>query len=204
MARPDDSPTRPPRLAAVRDTAPPRSRTVRELDWSLLMARAQNGDADAYRRLLHEVAPYVRQLARRALDSTAEAEDTVQETLLTLHAVRHTYDPLRPFGPWLVALAQRRIVDAQRRQGRRRAREVPLEDEHDIAAEEIAPGTDAQTLERALGSLPESQRQAVRLLKLRELSLKEAAAASGMSAGALKVAMHRALASLRRALKGKP
>ena len=56
----------------------------------------------------------------------------------------------------------------------------------------------------ALGSLPESQRQAVRLLKLRELSLKEAAAASGMSVGALKVTMHRALASLRRSLKGKP
>jgi RNA polymerase sigma-70 factor (ECF subfamily) len=40
------------------------------------------------------------------------------------------------------------------------------------------------------------------LLKLQELSLKEASAVSGLSIGALKVATHRAMASLRRALGG--
>jgi DNA-directed RNA polymerase specialized sigma24 family protein len=40
------------------------------------------------------------------------------------------------------------------------------------------------------------------LLKLRELSLKEASAATGLSTGALKLATHRAIASLRRALRG--
>jgi RNA polymerase sigma-70 factor (ECF subfamily) len=50
--------------------------------------------------------------------------------------------------------------------------------------------------------LPPGQRQAVELLKLRELSLKEASALTGMSIGALKVATHRAIASLRRTLRG--
>jgi len=44
------------------------------------------------------------------------------------------------------------------------------------------------------------QQQAIRLLKLKEMSLKEAATASGMSITSLKVAPHRALASLRKVL----
>ena len=47
---------------------------------------------------------------------------------------------------------------------------------------------------------PPGQRQAIKLLKLDEMSLKEAAIASGMSIAALKVATHRALATLRKAL----
>ena len=47
-----------------------------------------------------------------------------------------------------------------------------------------------------------TERQAVELLKLRDLSLKEASALTGMSVGALKIATHRAIASLRRALQG--
>ncbi|MGT2467816.1 sigma factor (plasmid) [Mesorhizobium atlanticum] len=42
-----------------------------------------------------------------------------------MHSIRHTYDPARPFGPWLVAIANRRFVDRLRRQGRTRARETP-------------------------------------------------------------------------------
>ena len=48
--------------------------------------------------------------------------------------------------------------------------------------------------------LPPGQRQAVELLRLKEMSLKEASAASGQSVGALKVAMHRAGKSLREIL----
>ncbi|MGT2467815.1 hypothetical protein ACVOMV_27650 (plasmid) [Mesorhizobium atlanticum] len=44
------------------------------------------------------------------------------------------------------------------------------------------------------------QRQAIRLLKLREMSLKEVATASGMSIASLKVATHRVLMSLRKML----
>jgi len=51
------------------------------------------------------------------------------------------------------------------------------------------------------GVLPPGQRQAVELLKLRELSLKEASALTGLSIGALKLATHRAMVSLRRTLR---
>ena len=58
---------------------------------------------------------------------------------------------------------------------------------------------DAAALRAAVAGLPSGQRRAIKLLKLEEMSLKEAAAASGMSIAALKVATHRAVGTLREA-----
>ncbi len=177
---------------------------ARELDWSVYMARAQAGDRDAYRRLLEDVTPYLRSIAARHLRNSGDIEDTVQEVLLTVHAVRHAYDPARPFGPWLVAIANRRVVDGLRRQGRSRAREVALETEHETFAAPQAnlaeAASDGRVLRDAVEQLPPGQRDAIRMLKLQEMSLKEAAAVSGMTVAALKVATHRALKTLRKVL----
>src|SRR5438874_768913 len=100
---------------------------ARDLEWSILMARAQGGDGEAYRRLLTDIVPYLHSLARRHHRDPGDVEDTVQDVLLTVHAIRHTYDPHRPFGPWLVAITKRRIIDRLRRQGRTRTREVALD-----------------------------------------------------------------------------
>jgi RNA polymerase sigma factor (sigma-70 family) len=174
-------------------------------DWSVLMARAQDGDRIAYRRLLEDITPYLRSLTARHHALSGEAEDVVQDILLTLHAVRHTYDPGRPFGPWLLAIARRRIADRLRHHGRIEAAETALGPEHETI---VAPGPNLyaslagrRDLRAAIGRLPPGQRQAIFLLKLRELSLKEAASASGMSVGALKVASHRALKALRAMLQ---
>ncbi|HYZ32672.1 MAG TPA: sigma factor, partial [Crenalkalicoccus sp.] len=94
--------------------------------WDALMEAAQAGDGRAYARLLAEVLPPLRGLARRRLGNPALAEDAVQDTLLTLHRLRDAYDPSRPFWPWIAAIAERRCVDALRGLGRHAAREVPL------------------------------------------------------------------------------
>lgn len=189
-------------LSLVRER--PAARPAREFDWSIYMARAQGGDREAYRRLLEEITPYLRSLAARRVPSRSDVEDAVQDALVTLHAVRHTYDPARPFGPWLVAIANRRIVDALRRRGRAGARETPLESGHETFAAPEAnyyeAVSEARALREAVERLPAGQREAVKLLKLREMSLKEAAAVSGMTVAALKVATHRALKSLRKML----
>jgi RNA polymerase sigma-70 factor, ECF subfamily len=177
---------------------------ARELEWSILMARAQNGDGEAYRRLLEEVTPYLRSLAARRHRDPSDAEDAVQDILLTVHAIRRTYDPIRPFGPWLVTIAKRRLVDRLRRQGRLRSRETALTAEHETfpaaQANIDVEISDRRELRAALDNLPPGQRQAIQLLKLEEMSLKEAAVATGMSVPALKVATHRALKSLRKML----
>lgn len=175
----------------------------REIDWSILMARAQDGDRVAYHRLLREVVPYLRSLAARRYGDQNEIEDAVQDILLTVHSIRHTYDPARPFGPWLVTIAKRRLVDRLRRQGRKRAREVPLSVEHEVYSGQetnFEEGPDRRELEIAIGTLPPAQQQAVRLLRLKELTLKEAADVSGMSIASLKVGAHRAIKSLRKKL----
>ncbi len=167
------------------------------------MARAQDGDGDAYRRLLEEVTPYLRSLAALRHRDPSDAEDAVQDILLTIHAIRQTYDPTRPFRPWLVTIANRRLVDRLRRQGRLRSRETSLTSEH-----ETFPGHQTNLDQevsyrhelRALDNLPPGQRQAIRLLKLKEMSLKEAAIATGLSVTALKGATHRALKNLRKML----
>jgi RNA polymerase sigma-70 factor (ECF subfamily) len=173
-----------------------------------LMASAQRGDAGAYRELLALVTPRIRAVVRRqrGFVGRAEIEDIVQEVLLSLHSVRATYDPARPFVPWLMAIVRNRLADGARRYRRTAAREVAI-DADDVTFLDDATNTgtaelgDAEALRDAVAALPEGQRRAIELMKLDELSLKEAAAISGMSVGSLKVATHRALAALRKALK---
>jgi RNA polymerase sigma-70 factor (ECF subfamily) len=176
---------------------------------SRLMARAQQGDHDAYVTVLRTITPRIRQIVRRrrAFLGEGDVEDVVQEVLLSIHAVRATYDPTRPFMPWVSAIVRHRLADAGRRHVRRGAREIGVDD-IDVtfrAAGANSPDEaygDPDALAQAIQALPPGQRQAVELLKLRELSLKEASAATGLSVGALKLATHRAMASLRRALRG--
>src|ERR671919_2815924 len=106
------------RMTERGEAAPSRMHADGSATWSALMARAQEGDRCAYRRLLEEITPYLRSLAAKHRALSGETEDTVQDILLTLHAVRHTYDPRRPFGPWLLAIARRRIADRLRHHGR--------------------------------------------------------------------------------------
>lgn len=176
---------------------------IRDVDWSILMARAQDGDAAAYRRLLEEITPYLRSLAVRRHRDPSDVEDAVQDILLTIHSIRKTYDPARPFAPWLVAIASRRFIDRLRRQGRTRGRETPLTVDHETFSEpetNLQESPDRRELEGAINNLPPRQRQAIRLLKLDGMSLKQAAIASGMSITSLKVNAHRAVKRLRKLL----
>ncbi len=173
-------------------------------EWAALMVLVQGGDIDAYRTLLIGITPYLRAIASRAHRNPSDAEDTVQDVLLTLHAVRHTYDGSRPFKPWLAGIARHRVIDRLRALGRASAREVALELEHEAfpaAANNPTGSFEAQDLHAAIGSLPPGQQQAVIRLKLQEKSLKEVAAVSGMTVGALKVATHRGIAALRTLLR---
>ncbi len=175
-------------------------------EWSALMARAQMGDAAAYKRLLVGVTPYLRAIASRALRQSADVEDSVQDILLTIHTVRHTYDPARPFKPWLAGIARHRLIDRLREQGRQGMREVQIAFEHEafaIPEREAGLAMDRNTLQAGLAALPERQREALTLMKLREMSLAEASSRTGQSVSALKVSVHRGLKALRRLLVAK-
>lgn len=186
-----------PKLTLVGDSTS--KQAPQDFDWAILMTRGQEGDQAAYRRLLIEITPYLRALSARRLYNAADIEDGVQDILLTLHTIRHTYDPSRPFGPWLATIAQRRLIDRLRITSRNRKRETTLTEDHEqiVDGEEREAQVQPRSLAAAIASLPAAQQQAIHLLKLQELSLNEAAKKTGTSIGALKVATHRAMKSLR-------
>ena len=173
-----------------------------------LMCAAQGGDQAAYSDLLRAIIPLVRSYAVRRCSflGHADIDDLVQDVLLSVHAVRKTYDTDRPFKPWLFAIAHHRVVDVLRRRALRTANEVAAEDipcsEIPDPASNEAPFGDSGSIHQALRALPRTQRTALELLKLKEMSLKEAAAEIGSTVGALKVSTHRAMLSLRRSLIG--
>ena len=170
-------------------------------DWGALLAAGQRGDAAAYRAFLQAILPFARSIARRQLRSEDQVEDAVQDALLTIHRVRHTYEPGRPAEPWVAAIVRRRAIDTARRAGRIGARETfdeaAFETFADPQANKLEAAEAADSVARLMDALTPKQREALELVKLKEMSLAEASAASGQSVGALKVNVHRAIQRLR-------
>ncbi|KPF78500.1 RNA polymerase subunit sigma-24 [alpha proteobacterium AAP81b] len=165
--------------------------------WGRLMAAAQRGEAAPYRRLLGELRPWlVRYFGRRLPPS--QVEDAVQETLMAIHAKRHTYDPDRLFGPWLAGIARYKWIDRLRGQARHAADELPESlavDDHESSV------TSAHVLTALLATLKPAQAEVIRLVKLDGLSIEEAAARTGQSESLVKVNIHRGLGHLARVLE---
>jgi len=172
----------------------------REERWRAWMAAAQDGDGEAYGRLLVELLPFVRGVVRGRLRDDPAQEDVVQEVLLSIHTARHTWRREHRLGPWVRAIARNAVVDHVRRRTRARAREVAV-DAHELPGEAYALPAEERALSpglsRLLEDLPEAQRQAVVWLKVEGLSIREAARRAGVSEGALKLRAHRGYRALR-------
>jgi RNA polymerase sigma-70 factor (ECF subfamily) len=183
-------------------------RAAREAEarWSRGMRAAQQGEAEAYQELLQELLVVVRRMVRARLSDSDAAEDVVQIVLLSIHRARHTYQPSRPFGPWMRSIVRNAVTDAHRARGRRAGREVGVEaidslpDPNASAVPADAPLS--PELGAALAGLSEKQREAVELIHLQGLSVAEAALRAGVSPGALKVRAHRGYRALREKLQG--
>jgi RNA polymerase sigma factor (sigma-70 family) len=171
---------------------------------SAWMKAAQDGDRIAYDNLLRASIPFIKMVARRQGVPADLLDDVVQETLLTVHRIRRTYDSSRPFTAWLRSIAQRRAIDLMRSQGRTVRREIhqPLafENHPDPTA---SPEDQAEQVARrkflgiAVAALPARQREAVEQLALNGKSFADAAIATGLTPAALSVNLHRAFKTLR-------
>jgi RNA polymerase sigma-70 factor (ECF subfamily) len=169
-------------------------------DFAALLLAAQAGDQEAYRQLLEALQPLLRAYVKRRLRDEEAVADVCQDVLLTMHRVRHTFEPGRAFEPWFYAIARSRFIDHLRRRRRRGDLEITGDDLPDPVAEEEATGWN-RFLE-LLDGLPAAQREAFSLLKIEGLSVDEAAERAGVSTAALKVRAHRAYGALRQALLG--
>jgi RNA polymerase sigma-70 factor (ECF subfamily) len=168
-------------------------------DLSALMRLARQGDDAAYRRLLGHLSVWLRIVVRRGLVSagrgTADCEDVVQEALLAMHLKRDTWDEAQPLEPWLRAIARYKLVDHLRRRGVHDHVDI---DDHAGSLVATADPDAAATMDsqRLLASLPARQRRIVEEISIEGHRAAEVAARLGMSEGAVRVALHRALRSL--------
>jgi RNA polymerase sigma-70 factor (ECF subfamily) len=168
------------------------------------MRAANRGDAQAYRNLLRLLAPLLRGFARQAFlryGALAEdVEDIVQETLLAMHLKRHTWIETRPLLPWIRAIAHNKLLDHLRRSGR--GQHVPIDAFNDVlAADQPAPAASGLDADVAIGKLKGRQRDVVVAISLEGQSARDVAQRLGMTEGAVRVALHRALRSLAKALR---
>ena len=85
-----------------------------EVRWAGLMAAAHRGDGQAYETLLTELGDAIQRYIERRFGSLVFIEDCVQECLLAIHAGRHTWDPKRPFRPWVFTIVRNRTIDLLR------------------------------------------------------------------------------------------
>jgi RNA polymerase sigma-70 factor (ECF subfamily) len=168
-------------------------------DLSTLMRAARAGNDDAYRRLLTQVAIWLRGVTRRGLAKAGrrvdDSEDIVQETLLAMHLKRDTWDETQPLEPWLRAIARHKLVDHLRRRGV--TDHVDIDDlTETLAASADDPGGSTADARHLLAGLPERQRHIVEGMSLEGQSAREVGARLGMSEGAVRVTLHRALKAL--------
>ena len=166
--------------------------------WGEMMRAALNGDQKSYHALLELLARRLRANVRAAQarfgGGNADVEDIVQEVLLAVHLKKNTWDPALPFAPWVNAIARYKITDVFRRGGNRKFVQID-----DMVAEIAAPESqeaDYSDAERLIGQLESRAQHIVRAISLNGKSFGDVGKELKMQEGAVRVALHRALAKL--------
>ncbi|MEC7792143.1 MAG: sigma-70 family RNA polymerase sigma factor [Pseudomonadota bacterium] len=164
--------------------------------WDDLLRRAMRGDAAAYAAFLSDIAPVIRGIVRARTRGAEDAEDIVQEVLLAVHAKRHTWREDEPVAPWLYAIARYKAADAGRRRGRQGGH-VPLDDVEEVLPDAGGDVTATRDLAVMLDRLDARAAQIVRAIGVEGQSARDVGASLKMSEGAVRVAYHRAMVSLK-------
>ena len=117
------------------------------------------------------------------MSDNTEIEDISQEVMIAVYKSRHTYQPERPFEPWLFAIVRKVSWEHFRRERQRLGFQV-LVDEMPEMCTEGRPSQDLEVRE-ALEQLSPTQIEALGLTKLLGLSVEEAARRAGTSVGSM-------------------
>lgn len=166
-------------------------------DWAMLLTRANAGDGQAFARFLRAVSPAIRTVLRARGGGLPrdQHEDVLQEVLLALHLKRHSWIPGTPVRPWVMAIARYKLIDACRRRGA--AIHLPIESFAEVLADgRLMPPLAGRDAEQMLAQIDTRSAALVRAVALEGDSAEEAGGALGLSAGAARVALHRALRRL--------
>jgi RNA polymerase sigma factor (sigma-70 family) len=173
---------------------------------SALMQRVRAGELDQLSELFERHHRRLYQFFLRLARERTAAEDLVQEVFVRLIKYRHTWRDEAEFVPWMFALARNAAVDHFRARGRDSKRDAAAVPE---TAPEAPPGAverleeqeRAAQLRAALDLLAPEKREVLLLARFGELRHDRIAAMLGISPGAVRVRLHRALKELREAYR---
>ena len=162
-----------------------------------LMRLAQQGDKQAYGHVFQEITPILRRFVGKSLNRQEDAEDVVQEILISIHRASHTYDTDRPFKTWMFTIARYRLSDHLRTiyAKSEKGTDVDFDDmTYQLTSNENVTKSyeDREYLSKIMQSLPAKQRKIVSMMKIEGYSAQEVAQAMNMSESAVKVSAHRA------------
>ncbi|WP_020108744.1 sigma-70 family RNA polymerase sigma factor [Nocardia sp. 348MFTsu5.1] len=178
-----------------------------ELDRAV--AAATQGDRSALSDVLESVRPMVVRYCRARVGGgerhSLSADDVAQEVCMAVMTALPRYqDQGRPFMAFVYGIAAHKVADAHRAAGRNKSEpveELPEQLATGGGPEQRAIDSDAgRRMNALLTKLPEKQREVLILRVVVGLSAEETAAAIGSTAGAVRVAQHRALAKLKKEL----
>ena len=175
-----------------------------ELDTAV--AAAAQGDRTALSQVLQIVRPLVVRYCRARVGSAERgqlsADDVAQEVCLAVMTALPRYqDQGRPFMAFVYGIASHKVADAHRNASRNKA--DPMAEVPDVISTDQGPEQQAlemeasKQMETLLATLPDKHREILILRLVVGLSAEETAAAVGSTAGAVRVAQHRAIAKLK-------
>lgn len=169
--------------------------------------QAMSGDQEQYVRFLELTADllrrYLGKLSRGRSSKGEFVEDLVQEVLISIHEKLGTYRRDLPIIPWIFGIARYRLIDFLRSESRTKTGERIEREIRDLFHQPVELAEDSlarsQELEILMRPLSSHQKDVLLLAKVHELSLCEIGKVYGMTVGAVKVTIHRALSKVRAA-----
>ncbi len=170
-----------------------------------LLQKSLDGDKEAYKEFLFKTTKVLNQYFSKKIFHKPYIEDLIQETLISIHKAKHTYDPHMPILKWIHAIAYRRYIDFIRKNSRIKNFEISTEtftnfsSNIDYHSEEAYDNLNR--INSLLTHMTEREKHIIRLLKIEKYSIKEAAKILHLSESALKVAAHRAYKKLKKLQK---
>lgn len=176
-----------------------------------LLQAVASGDQQALARLYDRLSPVVLGLARRMLGQGPEADEVCLEVFTQVWRQADRFDARRGSGSaWVLVIARTRALDALRARQREANRVAAMEAEAAAMPEpewsdpqdEVLVKERQSQVRRALGTLPDLQRQALELAYFDGLSQSEIAEATGWPLGTVKTRVRQALLRLREHLSG--
>ena len=164
---------------------------------NLTLARAQQGDTDAFRLLYGEHVGRVYALCLRMAGNVVEAEEFTQDVFVRAWERLGTFRGESAFSTWLHRLAVNEVLQSRRSRIRREARVMPTDTE--TMEQHAAPAAVAQMpeLEQAIQNLPDGAREVFVLYEIEGYQHQEIAAMTGIAEGTSKAQLHRARRLLR-------